>query len=52
MSDIISDYPTIQVLEARYLEQVLTYTNGNKSKASKILGVSQSTLWRRIKESH
>jgi len=44
------DFPTLNDLEARYIAKVLAYTNGNMSKAAKILGVDRKKLYRRRDE--
>ncbi|MCC7261785.1 MAG: sigma 54-interacting transcriptional regulator [Candidatus Latescibacteria bacterium] len=36
-------------VERDHIEAVLAATGGNKTKASRILGISQSTLWRKLK---
>lgn len=41
---------TLAQSERLHIESVLKLTNGNKTNASKILGISQATLWRKIKE--
>jgi transcriptional regulator with GAF, ATPase, and Fis domain len=41
------DFPSLGELEARYIARVLAYTNGNLSKAAKILGVDRKTLYRK-----
>jgi DNA-binding NtrC family response regulator/predicted hydrocarbon binding protein len=40
--------PTCRELEQQYIRHVLNQTNGNKTEASRILGLSISTLWRRL----
>ncbi len=47
---VAADFPTYKQMEHRYTQQVLSHTNGNKTKAAKILGISITTLWRRLKE--
>jgi len=47
---IDDDMPELSVLTERYIEKVLRVTGGNKQKASKILGIDQSTLWRKLKK--
>ncbi|MCB0394365.1 MAG: helix-turn-helix domain-containing protein, partial [Bdellovibrionales bacterium] len=42
-----SDWPTLQVLEERYIRQVLIRTGGKKEKAAKILGINRRTLYRK-----
>jgi DNA-binding NtrC family response regulator len=41
--------PTIDAVTRRYVEQILTETNGDKSRAARILGVSVRTLQRWFK---
>src|ERR1051326_8506041 len=41
------DFPTLGELEARYIAKILALTNGNLSKAAKILGVDRKTLYRK-----
>ncbi|HEY2092634.1 MAG TPA: sigma 54-interacting transcriptional regulator [Thermoanaerobaculia bacterium] len=41
------DFPSLGELEGRYIAKVLAYTNGNFSKAAKILGVDRKTLYRK-----
>ncbi|MBX7218830.1 MAG: sigma-54 dependent transcriptional regulator [Blastocatellia bacterium] len=40
--------PSYDEMERRYVEYVLTYTNGNKSQAAEIMGVDRKTLMRMI----
>jgi two-component system, NtrC family, response regulator HydG len=47
---ISSDMPTFSELEKRYTRLVLESTNQNKARAAEILGISVTTLWRRLKE--
>lgn len=42
------DLPTCRELERRYIDHVLAQTGGNKTRAAEILGISMSTLWRRL----
>ena len=42
------DLPTCQELERRYIDHVLQQTGGSRKKAAEILGISISTLWRRL----
>ena len=35
--------------EKSYIEHVLISTNGNRTKASEILGISRKSLWEKIK---
>jgi DNA-binding NtrC family response regulator len=41
------DLPTLGELEARYIAKIVAHTNGNLSKAAKILGVDRKTLYRK-----
>ena len=43
---MLTDFPSLNELERRYVARVLTYTKGNMSKAAKILGVDRKTLYR------
>ncbi len=42
------ELPTCRELEKSYIDYVLAQTGGNKTRASEILGISMSTLWRRM----
>jgi transcriptional regulator with GAF, ATPase, and Fis domain len=48
--ELSGDMPTLEELEGRYIMRVLAFTNGNMSKAAKILGVDRKTLYRRRDE--
>lgn len=51
-SNIISDFPTLDVLEARYIKYVLDITNGKisgKNGALDILGMKRSTFYSKIR---
>ncbi len=50
MASLAADLPTHKELENRYTKMVLEHTGDNKTKAAKILGISITTLWRRLKE--
>lgn len=39
---------SLKEVETAHIERVLKYTNGNRPRAAKILGISQSTLWRKL----
>ncbi|MEO0124342.1 MAG: sigma-54 dependent transcriptional regulator [candidate division WOR-3 bacterium] len=43
-------YVTLEELEKEYIKEVLKFTNGNKSKAAKILGIHLTSLLRKLKE--
>jgi transcriptional regulator with PAS, ATPase and Fis domain len=47
---LAEDMPPYDELERRYIRLVLDRTQGNKSEAARVLGMSMSTLWRRLKE--
>jgi len=44
-----TDWPSLAELEARYIQQVLTHTDGNREQAAGLLGINKSTLWRKLK---
>jgi Cu/Ag efflux protein CusF len=49
---MISDFPTLDILEARYIKYVLNKTNGKisgKHGALDILGMKRSTFYSKIK---
>ncbi len=41
---------TLAQLEKSHIQSVLKLTNNNKTHTAKVLGISQATLWRKIKE--
>ncbi len=41
---------TLAELEEQYIEKVVRATNGNKSEASRILGINRASLWRKLKK--
>jgi len=41
---IVADWPTLAVLERRYIDRVLSKTGGNKTRAADVLGVDRRTL--------
>ena len=41
---IVADWPTLSVLERRYIDRVLSRTGGNKTRAAEVLGVDRRTL--------
>jgi len=43
---VTADWPTLAVLERRYIDRVLSRTGGNKSKAAEVLGIDRRTLAR------
>ncbi len=44
------EHPTLQDIERQQIRQVLSDTNGNRRRASEILGIGERTLYRKIKE--
>ena len=49
LSELASDFPTMEELERRYTNLVLKHTSGNRSEAARLLGIGTTTLWRRLK---
>jgi len=43
-------FMNLEELEAQYIKEVLKHTDGNKSKAAKILGIHPTSLFRKIKK--
>jgi len=43
------EFVTLSELERRYIKKVLEYTEGNKSRAAKILGIHLTSLFRKLK---
>lgn len=41
---------SLRDIERAHIERTLAHTAGNRPRAAKILGISQSTLWRKLKE--
>ncbi len=48
--DILEDQPTLDDLEKRYILETLRATKGNKVLTCERLGISNTTLWRKLKE--
>ena len=46
----ISHPKSLKDVETVHIKRTLAYTDGNRPRAAKILGISQSTLWRKIRE--
>ena len=40
---------TLEELEKEYINKVLNKVGNNRTKACKLLGIGQSTLWRKLK---
>jgi len=41
---------SLKEIETDHIESTLAYTRGNRPQAARILGISQSTLWRKLRE--
>jgi two-component system, NtrC family, response regulator AtoC len=41
---LADDWPTLNVLERRYIDRVLSRTGGNKTRAAEVLGIDRRTL--------
>ncbi len=48
-TDLTADFPTPKELIKRYARHVVTHTEGNKTKAAELMGISIPTLWRYLK---
>lgn len=46
--DVASDLPTLQELERRHILNAIALSDGNKTKAAKILGVSLKTIYNKL----
>lgn len=46
---LADDWPSEADLIKRYMHRVLEYTQGNQSRAARMLGIDYSTFWRRMK---
>jgi Response regulator containing CheY-like receiver, AAA-type ATPase, and DNA-binding domains len=44
------EWDTLAAVEARYIRCVLEWTEGNKQRAAKILGIGRKTLYRKLDE--
>jgi len=45
-----SELKTLEEMELFYVEAVLNQVNGNQSEAARILGISRTSLWRKLKK--
>ena len=46
--DTTTLFPTLEQLDKDYIIKVLNHVDGNRSKASEILGISRKTLYRKL----
>jgi DNA-binding NtrC family response regulator len=44
MGSLADDWPSLEVLERRYIDRVLSRTGGNKTRAAEVLGIDRRTL--------
>lgn len=49
-SDAIKKFMPLVEMEKKYILEVLEATGGNKSKATELLGISRTALWRKLKQ--
>ena len=47
---IDADWPTLEVLQRRYIDKVLAHTEHNKTAAAQLLGIDRRTLQRMPKD--
>ncbi|MDQ3014125.1 MAG: sigma-54 dependent transcriptional regulator, partial [Acidobacteriota bacterium] len=45
-ASLIDDRPSLDVLERRYVQLILSETDGNKSRAAELLGIDRRTIYR------
>ena len=45
-----NEFISLAELEQKHIKHVLNSVNGNQNKAAKILGISRTTLWRKLSE--
>src|SRR5690606_8002856 len=48
--DAANSVQTLAEVEESHIRNTLEVLNGNQTKAAKLLGISRSTLWRKMKE--
>ena len=46
----VQGFKSLQALELDYIKEVLDACGGNKAKASAVLGISPSTIWRKLQQ--
>ena len=44
LGSLAEDWPSLAVLERRYIDRVLSRTGGNKTRAAEVLGIDRRTL--------
>ena len=44
-----SDIPTLEEQEKRYIQWILDKSEGNKTRAAKVMGIDRVSLWRKLK---
>jgi DNA-binding NtrC family response regulator len=44
LGSLADDWPSLAVLERRYIDRVLSRTGGNKTRAAEVLGIDRRTL--------
>jgi DNA-binding NtrC family response regulator len=47
----IADVVPLGVMEQRYIDHVMSLVNGNKTRASRLLGLDRKTLYRKLNQS-
>ncbi len=48
--DVNSSPVTVEVIQRHYIDELMKKYNGNKTMVAKDLGISRTTLWRRLRE--
>ncbi|MCK6527835.1 sigma-54 dependent transcriptional regulator [Myxococcota bacterium] len=46
----VGEFPTLADVERRHIQRAMDRFDGNRSRASAALGISKTTLWRKLKE--